>query len=311
MLYHLNQSSAESIIKDAMEQDFKGKDLFRYFLAVISLFGWGSSEQFDFDPETGCGTIIITHFPKLSIAQSEPIHDDFAGIIARALELSFSGKYDVIETKCCEMTTEGQECSYQIKPAAEGYQGMESKVEVQHIDRLDTKTMKNPEEFDKFVTQFSMPEDGILLLGENDELKRIVIKDVASINSMFLKTADLIGWKTIGSVCFRVGRDHVLKELKGKDRIDIEFIQDYLKKLTLFGWGFFDLQTGEGKYHVVLWNNPFTSGFPMQQFSTDYLVGGIICGLFEILKKTRVSVKELECTAKGDSRCLFEVRDQR
>jgi predicted hydrocarbon binding protein len=307
LLYSLNQLSADLIIKDAIEQNFNSKDLFRYFLGIMGLFGWGFSKQFDFDPETGNGMITISNFPKLNINQIEPVHDDFAGIIARALQLSFGGNYDVHEITCCEMTSEALDCSYQIKPLAEKSRRIESKAEIQHVEELDVKEVINPEEFNSFIGQLSMPENGVLMLEENGTFKRIVIKDVQSINSMFLKTADLIGWKTMGSICFRVGRNHVIKELEGKGQIDLEFVHNYLHRLTLFGWGFFDIQANESKYHLMFWKHPFTTGFPPQQSATDYLVGGIINGLFELLEGKRVNVKEVECMAKGDNRCLFEV----
>jgi predicted hydrocarbon binding protein len=81
-----------------------------------------------------------------------------------------------------------------------------------------------------------------------------------------------------------------------------------LQKLSFYGWGNFDLQKKpEGTYLVVLTNNPFTSGLPTQQVPTDYLVGGFLGGLFELLEGKRVTVKEIECMAKGDKRCVFEV----
>ena len=307
LLYHLNQSSADSIIKDAIEQDFKGKDLFRYFLGIMGLFGWGFSEQWDFDPEIGSGTITISNFPKSNSIQPEPVHDDFAGIIARALQMSYGGNYEVTEINCCEMAEDAVDCSYEIKPLGEQSRAMGSKAEMQNVDELDAKQIANPEEFDNIISRFSMPENGILMLGHDGTPKRVVIKDVPSINSMFLKTADLLGWKTVGPVCFRVGRNHVINELAGNDKIDLDFIQDYFRQLSYFGWGLFDVQPIDEKYHVIVRNHAFSAGFPVQQTATDYLVGGIINGLFERLKGKRVAVKELACQAKGEGQCLFEV----
>nr|MDO8113223.1 V4R domain-containing protein [Candidatus Sigynarchaeota archaeon] len=308
LLYSLNQLSADAIIKDAIEQDFKGKELFKYFCAIMSLFGWGYAEHLDFDSSTGNGTITISRFPQSNIPQQEPVHDDFAGILARAFELSYGGKYEVKETKCSEMAGGGQECTYQIIPLKEGTQVMGSKVDVLQIEKLDAKSIVNPEEFDKLIDQLSMPENGVLMLGEKSAARRLVIKDVASINSMFLKTADLLGWKTMGPVLFRVGRSHLLKDLPSTERMDIAAIKAYLRKLTLFGWGIFDVaQKGESTYHVVLTRNPFTAGMPLQQVATDYLIGGFISGMFESLAGKRVTVKETECAVKGDKHCLFEV----
>nr|MDO8084725.1 V4R domain-containing protein [Candidatus Sigynarchaeum springense] len=307
LLYSLNQLSADTVIKDAIDQEFKGKDLFKYFCAVMSLFGWGFAEHIDFDPSVG-GLVTITHFPQSSTTQPEPVHDDFAGIIARALALTYEKKYEVKETKCCEMMGTGPECTYQITPLKEGTQTLGSKVDVKHFEKLDAKNIVNPEDFDKLIDQMAMPENGVLMLGEKDSAKRVVIKDVESINSMFLKTADLIGWKTIGPILFRVGRNHLLKDIGSTSRMDVEAIKIYLHKLTLYGWGIFEIkQTGEGTYQVVLTKNPFTAGFPVQQAATDYLIGGFLSGMFESLACGRVTVKEIECSAKGDGRCLFEV----
>ncbi len=307
MLYNLNQLSADSIIKDAIEQDFKEKDLVRFFLAIMALFGWGSADQFEFDPVTGKGIVTIARFPQSTTAQPEPVHDDFSGILARALELSYGKKLEVRETKCCEMGA-GQWCSYEIQPLAEGTPSLESKIDVQVQAKLDVKAIESPPQFDKLVDQFSMPESGVLMFGEKDALKRLIIKDVASINSMFLKTADLIGWKTIGPICFRVGRNTSLRELAEKKPLDLNKAKEYLQQLSLFGWGLFELQDkGTGIYHVIVSNSPFTAGFPVQQIATDYLVGGVLEGLFETLSGKRVNVKELECTAKGNPKCLFEI----
>ncbi len=307
MLYNLNQLSADAIIKDAIEQDFKGKDLLRYFLAIMALFGWGSAEQFEIDPATGKGILIIARFPQSTKPQSEPVHDDFSGIVARALELSFNKKYEVKETKCCEMGP-GQVCTYEIQPLTEGAHALESKVNVEDQAKLDAKAISSPVEFEKLVDQMSMPEGGVLMFGERDALHRLIIKDVASINSMLLKTADLIGWKTIGPICFRVGRNTALHDLAAKKPLDLKKVKDYLQQLSYFGWGLFELQDkGAGVYHVIVTNTPFTVGFPLQQTATDYLVGGVLEGAFETFAGKRVNVKELECTAKGDKRDLFEV----
>ncbi|MBN2152714.1 MAG: hypothetical protein JW839_14780 [Candidatus Lokiarchaeota archaeon] len=308
LLYSLNQSSADTVIKDAIDQEFKGKDLFKYFCAVMSLFGWGFAERIDFDASTRSGTVVIARFPQSNLPQAEPVHDDFAGIIARAIELTYEGKFDVKETKCCEVAGAGHECTYEIMPLKQGAQVMDSKVEVRPLARWDAKGIENPEDFARFMDQVSMPENGVLMLGEKDAAKRIVIKDVESINSMFLKTANLLGWKTVGPVLFRVGRNHLLNDLAGAGRMDVASIKGYLRRLTLFGWGNFEVeQAGEGAYRVALTRNPFTAGLPPQPVATDYLIGGFISGLFESLAGGRVNVKEVECAAKGDGRCLFEV----
>ncbi len=307
MLYNLNQLSADSIIKDAIEQDFKEKDLVRYFLAIMALFGWGSADKFEFDPAAGKGIVTIARFPQSTKPQPEPVHDDFSGILARAIELSFEKKCEVKETNCCEMGA-GQVCTYEIQPLTEGTHALDSKIDVQSMAKLDAKAMNSPSEFDKLVDQFTMPEGGVLMFGEKNALKRLIIKDVASINSMLLKISDLIGWKTIGPICFRVGRNTALHDLAAKKPLDLKKVKDYLQQLSYFGWGLFELQDkGAGVYHVVVTNTPFTVGFPLQQTATDYLVGGVLEGAFETFAGKRVNVKELECTAKGDKRDLFEV----
>ncbi len=307
LLYNLNQLSADAIIKDAIEQDFKERDLLRYFLAIMALFGWGSSDLLEFDPATGKGIVTIARFPQSEKPQLEPVHDDFSGILARALELSYGQKLEVRETKCCEMGA-GQTCTYEIQPLTEGTHALESKIDVQAQAKLDVKAINSPAEFDKLVDQFSMPESGVLVFGEKDALKRLIIKDVASINSMFLKTADLIGWKTIGPICFRVGRNAAIKELSAKKPLDLKKVKEYLHQLSLFGWGMFELQEkGPGIYHMIVTNSPFSVGFPVQQTATDYLLGGVLEGTFEIFSGKRVNVKELECTAKGQKNCLFEI----
>ena len=307
MLYNLNQLSADAIIKDAIEQDFKEKDLLRYFLAIMSLFGWGSAEQFEFDPVTGKGIVSISRFPQSSKPQPEPVHDDFSGILARALELSYGKKCEVREISCCEMG-KGDVCTYEIQPITEGSPAMVSKIDIQDQAKLDAKNISSPPDFERLIEQISMPESGVLVYGEKNALKRLIIKDVASINSMFLKTADLIGWKTIGPICFRVGRNTALNEIAKKKPLDLKKITDYLQELSYFGWGLFNLEDkGSGIYYVIVTNSPFTAGFPIQQTATDYLLAGVLEGLFEALEGNRVNVKEVECTAKGDKRCLFEI----
>ncbi len=308
LLYNLNQLSADLVIKDAMEKDFKDKDVLRYFLAIMALFGWGFAEHMEFDTASGTGTVKIARFPKLEAVQPEPVHADFAGILARAFQLCFGGEYEAKEMDCCEMTPTGQECTYQILPLKDGSRSMGSKVEIQQVAKVEAKKIENPPEFDKIIDHFSMPESGVLVVGDQGATKRLVIKDVVSINSMFLKSADLIGWRTIGPVCFRVGRNYLLKDIGGKGKIEITDVEDYLRKLSFYGWGIFNVQKNpDGTYLVVLTNNPFTSGFPAQSIATDYLIGGFINGLFEMLEGKRVNVKEIECMAKGDKRCTFEV----
>ncbi|HMF32255.1 MAG TPA: V4R domain-containing protein [Candidatus Lokiarchaeia archaeon] len=308
LLYGLNQISADMIIQDGKEMGFAGNDLLRYFLAIMTLFGWGDVKSIEFNPDECEGSLTLARFPQSRVLQTEPVHDDFSGILARAIDLSFGKQCSVAEVSCCEVARDTHECIYEIHstPASSGT--LESQVEVESIGKTDAKLIPVTAEFEEFRNRFSMPEDGVLMLSEGDKLERIVVKDVVSINSMLLKTADIIGWKTIGAMVYRVCRNYVIHDLEGRDSLTLDDIRDYLHKFSLFGWGLFEVQDeGGDAYQVTLENAPFTAGFPLQQTATDYLVGGLLAGLFEKLIKSQVTVKELECTAKGDPHCVFDV----
>lgn len=316
VLYNFNQMSAEAIVRDGREMGFEGTKLIRYFLAVLALFGWGFVEEFEFDPDTSRGQVRVQNFPKSGEVQPEPVHDDFRGIFARVLELVHHGQYQLIETACCEMEGTAA-CIYEVSMGVDPEALLQSPVTLQPETSVDAKSIPKNKAFKSFLKQFSMPENGVLVFASPGMpgVDRVVIKDVASINSMFLQTADLLGWKTVGPIVFRVARNFVLNTLPAARAFSREALEAYLQHLTWFGWGEFTLQQGgagtsaEGVECVVtLENAPFTRGFPARtRVPTDYLVRGLLSGLFERHLGARVRVTETACVAMGAPRCEFAV----
>ncbi len=308
ILYPFNQLSADTIIRDGKGFGFHDMELVRYFLAIMALFGWGFASEFEFDPESKRGTIIIQDFPTSGSCQDEPVHDDFRGILARALQLAFGGEYTLTELSCCEIEGSHETCVYDIRPVERDQAALSSKMELVRVPPVDAKNFPKNTQFRDFRRQLKMPKNGVLELENETGSLRVVIKDLASINSMILKTIDLIGEKTVGGAIFRVGRSAILRQFQTIPKLDLSTIRKYLAELSLFGWGLFEiLEMGDGTTEIVLQNSPFVHGFPRVEYSADFLIRGVLMGLFEKTTDRRAQVTEIECEARGDSQCRFRI----
>ncbi|MHA1733406.1 MAG: V4R domain-containing protein [Promethearchaeota archaeon] len=309
ILYEFNRLSADAIVRDARGIGFKGRDLARYFFAIMALFGWGFVTEFELDEDSGRGTLVLENFPKSARPQREAVHDDFRGIFARALELVYGREFSVVETSCCEIDGSRDTCIYDIRPRAGERPVLGSGVSLTPVEPVDAKAIPKNREFRNLVKRISMPENGVLVLDDAHGGERVVIKDVASINSMVLKTADLIGWKTVGGALFRVGREHGLRGFGDARLSTIDDIKAHLELLGFFGWGLVELAPGGGgKYNISVKNSPFVEGIPPDAESgVCLLLKGVLSGMFEKVTGKRVRVEEVECVAKGDASCRFSI----
>ncbi|GAB4307841.1 MAG: hypothetical protein Kow0069_05690 [Promethearchaeota archaeon] len=336
ILYTFNQASADSIVRDAEAMGFNPEQRLRYFLAVMALFGWGFAIS-NLDPETGEGELVLRDFPRDELAEErepEPVHDDFRGILARALHLCYGTHHDVREVDCCESVDDPRTCRFVVSATTTPPRELERRACVEPLPEVDAGSIPKDPEFRNFRKRLKMAENGVLVLGpgapeaepapETTE-ERVVIKDVLSINAMFAQAADLLGWATVGPVVFRVGRNYALNAVSGRSSVDEGDVDAYLRKFTLCGWGNFSAAPKEGsaprQWVVTLENSAFCAGLPSTTGEpVDYLVRGLLAGLYEAATGTRVVVRETACAAtatgglgragegEGGRRCEFSVR---
>lgn len=302
LLYHLNQLSADMIIRDAEDMDFKGHDKIRYFCAIMSIFGWGDCSNFTYDPDSKTGVIIMRDFPVIKQEYKVPIHYDFCGITARVIKLVYDDDVIVEETECA---ADGSDiCRLIIKPPSLAESRAAANLDLENFADFDVKALKDVEEFIALRDKIRMTEPGVLML---DEDNRIVIKDVISINSMIKANFDNLGRKMVGGVLYRCARESEFPF--ATQCCEIDEIRAVLKNLSFLGWGQYNLEDVDDMFTVRVQNSPFTRGIPDGEFPVCYIIGGTLHQIFEkYLKTSKIMVKETSCICCGASECVFEIK---
>ncbi len=308
LLYYLNQLSADFIMKDAEDMGFMKKEKLQYFFAIMTLFGWGDIIDWNYDEVTKMGIIKIVNFPKPSEPFSYPVHFDFAGICARAIELVYNDKVLVQEVLCTEVS--GIECHYKIAPIDPLIPVPAFKIFFEPTEKIDASLIPDYDPFEKFLDALSMPEKGILMVNERN---RYVIKDVLSINSMIHANAEILGGKTIGAIIYRCARG--MKFYFSVPCQNLSDVRSVLNNLSLMGWGLFELiETSEGSdnakrsFKVLVKNSVFSASVPKGGATMCYGIAGVLHSIFEEFLKVQIRVKEEKCVVKGDPICEFQIK---
>lgn len=302
LLYYLNKYSADLIIHDADELGFKEDEKVRYFFAIMALFGWGNVAEYSFDKAKSTGKFIMQNFPEINERVDYPIHFDFCGIVSRIIELVYNQQVLVREIKC--IATGSDCCEYEILPNLE-QSDQKFNLALANIPMIDAKTIPSHEEYEKMLNTISMETEGVLLIDNKD---RVIIKDIVSINSMINAISKQIGAKTLGAICYRMGKDtkfHFPLECSTIDELTA-----ILFKISLMDWGLFSVSKSEqGNYKITLKNSPFVIGLEKQESPICYVVAGVLHKIFEyFISGKKLIVKETKCVAIGYNECEFEIK---
>ena len=127
-----------------------------------------------------------------------------------------------------------------------------------------------------------------------------------AINESFGKEADdsfFEGGFTGGSLSTKK-----CKELHNfSDREIIEFMMNMGNQI---GWGYFSLECYDPKakrLRISVANSPFAQAYGKSSHGVCHLIRGVLAGMASILFGKDCNSTEIECRAKGDTRCLFVI----
>lgn len=137
-----------------------------------------------------------------------------------------------------------------------------------------------------------------------------VLIDRGAIGELFETALKFMGIG-IGGVMYTAGKKggargaqmiHNRLGLEGDD-----LLQAALLAFNQSNWGRARLERQNGNTSIVVENSALAASLPPQKKHICHPLAGYIAGFLEEAWKRPVKVRETECAAKGDSRCLFEV----
>ena len=91
---------------------------------------------------------------------------------------------------------------------------------------------------------------------------------------------------------------------------DLEVIEFMMKMGSQIGWGHFSLEHYDAKLknlHVCVTHSPFAEAYGKSSQGVCHLIRGVLAGMASILFGSNCASDEIECRAKGDSRCMFVI----
>lgn len=91
---------------------------------------------------------------------------------------------------------------------------------------------------------------------------------------------------------------------------DIQIIDFMMKMGTEIGWGHFKLQNfdPQKKYlNIIVRKSPFAEAYGESSSAVCHLVRGVLSGLASFLFDQNCVGSEVQCIAKGDAYCIFEI----
>jgi predicted hydrocarbon binding protein len=287
------------------------KYAFEFYFWLISAIGWGEIKKFEFDAQKMEGTWQIEYkgsMPK-NAPKDIPLHDNFRGEIIAAADEAFHVPIEVNETKCIAMGNPF--CEFKWKKTETSDKGPE-KVPVAGFEEAkkttvtaqpETVTLKN--DFKEATNMTTMNEEGKMLYGDI----QVATKDVQSIVGLTYRASEALGEGTVRAVFVRTGKlfaDEDVKRYNSKGR---QLVDEYLKFMAIGGWGMFRVANlNESGGEVTCEHSAFAEDYPRGDKTVCYFVVGILSALMEQAFGRRYMVKEVECIAKGNEKCRFEIR---
>ena len=89
---------------------------------------------------------------------------------------------------------------------------------------------------------------------------------------------------------------------------DLEVIEFMMKMGNQIGWGHFSLEYYDAKQKYLslcVMHSPFAESYGKSSQGVCHLIRGVVAGMASIIFKSNCTSEEIECWAKGDTRCLF------
>ena len=92
---------------------------------------------------------------------------------------------------------------------------------------------------------------------------------------------------------------------------DNQIIDFMMKMGTEIGWGHFTLQKFERKERhlsIIVRHSPLAAAYGRSTSGVCHLIRGVLSGLVSVIFNKECVGSEVQCLAKGDEHCLFEIQ---
>jgi predicted hydrocarbon binding protein len=287
------------------------KYAFEFYFWLISAIGWGEIKKFEFDGEKVEGIWQIEYkgpIPK-NAPKDIPLHDNFRGEIIAAADEAFHVPIDVKETKC--MTMGDPFCEFMWRKVEKPDKGLDA-ISVGVLEeakkpvvapQAEIVTLKD--EFKQATSITTMKEEGKMLYGDI----QVATKDTQSIVGLTYRASDVLGDGAVRAVFVRTGKLFADEDVKRYNSSGRQLVDEYLKFLAIGGWGMFRVvNLDESGGEIICEHSAFAEEYPRGKKAVCYFVVGILSALLERAYNRRYMVKEIECIAKGNPKCRFEIK---
>ncbi len=295
------------------KHNFKLEDkyAFEFYFWLLSAIGWGEVKKFEFDADKVEGLMQFEYkgpLPK-NVTKDIPFHNHYRGEIIAAGEEALHVPLDVKETKCmamgdpyCEFTwKKAEKPDRELNSISNGI--LEEEPKPAPVAQPEAVTLKN--DFKEMVKNTSMHEEGKMLI---DNIQ-VAAKDTHAIVGLTYKASEFLGEGTVRAVLVRTGSLFAKDDAKRLNVKGKQLVEDYLKFMSVTGWGKFAVTSlDENGGEVVCENSAFAEEYPKGKRTVCYFVVGILSSLMEAAFNHRYMVKERDCIAKCDAKCRFEIK---
>jgi predicted hydrocarbon binding protein len=293
--------------------NFKLEDkyAFEFYFWLLSSIGWGEIKKFEFDANKVEGVMQFEYKGPLpgNATKEIPFHNHYRGEIIAAGEEALHMSLDVRETKCmamgdpyCEFTwKKAEKQDSELNSISKGI--LEDEPKLAPAAPAETVTLKN--DFKEMIKHLHMPDEGRVL---SDSLQ-VATKDTHAIVGLTYKASEFLGEGTVRAVLVRTGNMFAKDDAKRFNTNGKQLVEDYLKFMSVAGWGKFQvLNLDEKGGEVVCENSAFAEEYPRGKRTVCYFVVGILSSLMERAFDHKYIVKEKDCIAKCDLKCRFEIK---
>jgi predicted hydrocarbon binding protein len=292
-------------------RNFKLEDkfAFEFYFWLLSAIGWGEVKKFEFDDKKMEGTWQMDYKGPLprNALKDIPFHDNWRGEVMAAAEEAFHVSIDVEETKCAALGD--PYCEFKWRRSETQEKDMLSISTGIFYEPPKTSTtptdlvLKN--DFKEAFNRTDMPEEGKMVDGD----MIVAVKDARSIIGLTYRASELLGEGTVRAVLVRAGSLFALDDAKRLATRGKQLVEDYLKWMSVTGWGMFHVENlEENGGRVSCERSVFAEEYPRGKRAVCYFVVGVLSSLMETAFNHRYMVKEESCIAKSDDKCSFEIK---
>nr|MDO8132684.1 V4R domain-containing protein [Candidatus Njordarchaeum guaymaensis] len=306
-----HQDTGRTIVKVGKHAfNLEDKYAFEFYFWLISAIGWGEVKKFEFDAEKMEGIWQLEYkgpLPKNSMNEI-PFHNNLKGEIIAAGDEALHVPLEVKETKCMALGDPFCEFTWKKVPAKDKEldsisKNFEEANKPAVATSAQTLTLKN--DFKNMINSLAMIQEGKVQQGN----LQLAAKDTRSIVGLTYRASDFLGEGAVRAVLVRTGKIFAEDDSKRFNVAGKQLVEDYLKFMSVSGWGKFNVvRMDENGGEVSCEHSAFAEEYPQGEKSVCHIVVGVLSALAERAFNRRYLVKELECIAKGNQKCRFEIK---